>query len=151
MDHWKYFSLPFDSVSSAPHTTRVHFKGTFDGWVVKKRSLRMATCRYADGTLQGVKLIWESWEVSASLTLPRIMPRKPYISWPNCLCRRCNCLEHNYERISIKRGSDLSFIECCNFAPLLTLKTHNEGIVWDVGPGVSNCKVPLIENSFALS
>ena len=61
----------------------------------------MATCRYADGTLQGVKLIWESWEVSASLTLPRIMPRKPYII-TNYLLRRCNCLEDINEAKGLK-------------------------------------------------
>ena len=36
IDHLKDVCMPLDSVSLAPHTTRLHFKETFDELVVEK-------------------------------------------------------------------------------------------------------------------
>ena len=76
IDHLKDVCMPLDSVSLAPHTTRLHFKETFDGLVVEKDPF---SWQHANRTLQGVKIDLGELGSSACLPLPHIMPRKLFI------------------------------------------------------------------------
>ena len=92
-----------------------------------------------------------------SLTLPKLsylqsiftFPSLSFTSSASYLRNRCHYLEHNYVRFSIKRGSDLSCIKCCDVFALVKLENpegRHRARCW---PGMFNFKVLVTANSFA--